>query len=1010
MADYLLHALWVHHAGLHLWIEQVDGHRVLTPGDLPSGAFCDDIQEALNGSRFSHRLHAILRTPKGRDVTLTIPTAAFAPEQAVQLLHRFEKHREVPLATGTEETSLRGSAQGTLAADIRWLIHAREGISEFARYGRVAIGMEHIDGQWWPQWQLADGLRERLWIADMMRACPGVLLANNTELEKDLSHDVTHWTVASLLAPLALEGRSTPWHDFTSALLHSEPVRRAGASVARRLVEWRETITSIAFTITVVVEEPDGPGLSEQTAALPDDLADAANDGETPAAISEEALTWPVRLRVRSDGDDGADVEPEYLDRASQHYVWEQRRRIAELAPELGEMGWTTTLTTAQLVDFVAVSAPRLNDAGIPVLLPRAWTIQETVASVHTSAPDVEQRHLGMDTIVNFDWRVSVGGEELSDEEMRRLVDSASGLVRVRGEWVRADSRVLRQVRTYINSLGTTGEAEIGTLRQLALESTAEAQPLQFRGTDWAAALVGGADAIPPAPERLSIPNEVRADLRPYQRRGVDWLAWMSFAGLGAVLADDMGLGKTLQLLAVLQLEKAAAHESPEAQKTREKGTEQNNVHAAIGPSLVMAPTSVVSNWVHEARRFTPELRVYQHHGSQRCRGEDFRRRIKNSDVVITSYGIAVRDASLLAEVQWDHVVLDEAQQIKNTGTRTSQAVRALPARHRIALTGTPVENRLEEMRALLDFCNPGILGSASFFRNHFARPIERAEDKALTDRLRCLTSPFILRRLKTDPAVIEDLPEKTEEVLRVPMTAEQAALYRAFVESITNELENPSKKGIARKGIILRALTRIKQICNHPAHYLGDGSPVTRRGRHRSGKVRALMELLEGAMMRGERTLIFTQYRAFGALLQPYLGEVMGQEVPFYHGGLTSSERDKLVEMFQSPGGPPAMIISLKAGGTGLNLTAANNVVHLDRWWNPAVENQATDRAYRIGQQKNVQVTKMITIGTLEESIQDILDGKVKLAGAVVGEGEGWITELSTDDLASLMNYRAEE
>ena len=449
-----------------------------------------------------------------------------------------------------------------------------------------------------------------------------------------------------------------------------------------------------------------------------------------------------------------------------------------------------------------------------------------------------------------------------------------------------------------------------------------------------------------------------------------------------------MGLGKTLQLLALLAVEH-----------------DRGQVEA---PTLVVAPTSVVGNWAKEAHRFVPSLRVLVHHGPDRLHGEALTEALATTDLMITSYGVVGRDFADLGGIEWDRVVLDEAQAIKNSATRSSKAVRSLPSRHRIALTGTPVENRLSEMRSILDFCNPGVLGSTSFFRNHFAKAIEREQDEVMTERLRRLTAPFILRRLKTDTAIIDDLPEKNEEIITVEMTPEQAALYKALVDNVQLQLEQ--RHGMARRGLVLATITRIKQICNHPAQYLGDGSAVTVKGRHRSGKVAELMRLLDHAIETDQRMLIFTQYKAFGDILVPYLSDRLGQQIPFLHGGVTKTGRDRMVADFQSPDGPRAMILSLKAGGTGLNLTAASMVVHLDRWWNPAVENQATDRAFRIGQERNVAVYKMITAGTLEESIQDILDGKTELAGAVIGEGEGWITELGPEQLAQLMSYRGRE
>ncbi|OOL30776.1 helicase, partial [Rhodococcus rhodochrous] len=376
---------------------------------------------------------------------------------------------------------------------------------------------------------------------------------------------------------------------------------------------------------------------------------------------------------------------------------------------------------------------------------------------------------------------------------------------------------------------------------------------------------------------------------------------------------------------------------------------------------------------------------------------------VADSDLVITTYALVARDVAPLRSLRWGRVVLDEAQHVKNAATAQSRATRAIPARHRVALTGTPVENRLEELRSILDFANPRLLGSPSTFRARFAVPIERERDAAAAARLRALTSPFVLRRVKTDPSVISDLPEKFEQTVRANLTAEQAALYRAVVDEMMRQIRD--KEGMARKGAVLAALTRLKQVCNHPAHYLGDGSGVLRRGRHRSGKLGLVEDIVESILADGEKALLFTQFREFGELIAPYLAERFDTTVPFLHGGVSKGRRDAMVAAFQGDGGPPMMLLSLKAGGTGLNLTAANHVVHLDRWWNPAVENQATDRAFRIGQRRDVQVRKLVCVGTLEERIDEMIAGKQELAELAVGAGENWITELSTEQLHSLLS-----
>lgn len=1026
MASFLLHAFWVQRSGLHLWIEQIEGHRIVVPDSVPHGTFPPVIEAFLGNASFRHRLQATLRTPKGREVSLTIPTAAYAPEQAVDFF-ACASFLDQPGAGGTAEQ------RAAIAPDLLWLERLYVGLTRFVAAGRVALAMSYEDEQWFPQWRLVEGLAERSWIAEMTAAAPGVLVVNNRRLVEDLVETLPHWIASARLAGMREEPRSAPRHEFVDALLHNRPLRRGGVGLVSRLNEWRESISKVDYQLVVIVEEP-GEGSPTRV-------------GDASAAL------WPVRLMLRVGTGAPAPLALSTLDEVALGQVYERREEILRLAPELGRGGrqdrpgsprdgdWDAFLSTEELVDFVGSAVPKLRRAGVAVMLPKSWTVAETRARLETrdvARPERGASRVGLDRIVEYDWKVSVDGVDLDEAEMEELVTAKSGLIRLRGRWVMADTAILGKVGEYMDrlramgvkrrrkeleakaarvemlrlsgdptlaveereledlrrryneeaqegSLEHAGEVSLAELRQLAIESAAD-EPVEFTGSSWYASLLGG--AVSRAPARVEIPDTVRATLRDYQRRGVDWLYWMSRNNLGAVLADDMGLGKTLQLLALLAVE---------------RGREE-----ASGPTLVVAPTSVVGNWAREAARFTPGLTVLVHHGPARARGYRLVHKARAAHLVITSYGVVSRDVQTLAAVAWDHVVLDEAQQIKNPSTRSAKAARALPARQRIALTGTPVENQLSEMRSILDFVNPGVLGSAQFFRNHFARPIERDGDEALIERLRRLTALFILRRLKTDPTIIDDLPEKDERVITVRMTREQAALYQAYVEDVKVRIAESS--GIARRGLVLASLTRIKQICNHPAHFLGDGSPITVNGVHRSGKVRELVRLLDDAVREGRRTLIFTQYRAFGDMLQPYLSDRLGCEVPFLHGGVPQAARDRMVADFQSPDGPPAMVLSLKAGGTGLNLTAASVVVHMDRWWNPAVENQATDRAFRIGQHKDVVVFKIITAGTLEESIKDILDGKTELAGAVIGEGEGWITELDPQDLARLMSYRDAE
>ncbi|GIH46856.1 intein C-terminal splicing region/intein N-terminal splicing region [Microbispora rosea] len=421
------------------------------------------------------------------------------------------------------------------------------------------------------------------------------------------------------------------------------------------------------------------------------------------------------------------------------------------------------------------------------------------------------------------------------------------------------------------------------------------------------------------------------------------------------------------------------------------------------GATLLVCPMSLLSNWQKEAARFAPSLDVYLHHGTGRLRGEELAGRVGEADLVLTTYGTALRDRDALARFTWARVVCDEAQAVKNAAARQAQAVRSLPARTRLALTGTPVENHLAELWSIMEFCNPGLLGSAKAFRDRYQEPIERRGDEAATAALKRATGPFVLRRLKTDKAIISDLPDKMEMKVWCTLTPEQASLYQAVVEDMMDRIAG--SEGIERRGNVLAAMTRLKQVCNHPAHLLKDGSRLSGR----SGKLARLEELAEEILSEGDKALVFTQYAEFGSMLQPYLAARLDRPVLWLHGGLPKKSRDALVERFQTENEPMIFLLSLKAAGTGLNLTAANHVVHVDRWWNPAVENQATDRAFRIGQTRNVQVRKFICAGTLEERIDEMIERKKALAESVVGTGEDWISALSTAELRELFRLSPE-
>ncbi len=434
-----------------------------------------------------------------------------------------------------------------------------------------------------------------------------------------------------------------------------------------------------------------------------------------------------------------------------------------------------------------------------------------------------------------------------------------------------------------------------------------------------------------------------------------------------------MGLGKTVQSLAFIQKEKKAG---------------------ARGPVLVVCPTTVVNNWLKEANFFTPGLKVMVHHGSGRNRMDGFLEAAKSHDIVISSYGLLHRDIGFMKKVKWSGIIMDEAQNIKNPEAKRSLAARSLDAGCRIALTGTPVENHVGDLWSIMEFLNPGLLGSREQFKRNFYRPIQLYGDEEAAARLKSATGPFILRRMKTDKDIISDLPEKMEIKDYCSLTKEQASLYKAVVDDMTEKISGA--EGISRKGLVLSAITRLKQICNHPAQFAGDNSSAAGR----SGKLQRLEEMLEETLELGERTLVFTQFARMGKILQKHLQDHFAREVFLLTGALDRKKRDSMVECFQNDGSAPHIfILSLKAGGTGLNLTRANNVIHYDRWWNPAVEDQATDRAYRIGQEKNVAVHKYIVAGTLEERIDEMIEKKTQIAGSVIGTGEKWLTELSNEE-----------
>jgi len=645
-------------------------------------------------------------------------------------------------------------------------------------------------------------------------------------------------------------------------------------------------------------------------------------------------------------------------------------------------------LDTEGAYHFLSTAAALLDEAGFGVLLPSWWDRRRKLGlalSAYTPVDGVVAKasRFGRNQLVEFRWELAVGDDTLTEDEIAALAATKAPLIRLRGQWVAVDPEQLRRGLEFLARTPTGRQTAAEILALAASHPDDVDTPLELtsvRADGWLGELLSGTAAQSLQP--LEPPPGLTATLRPYQQRGLSWLAFLSSLGLGSCLADDMGLGKTVQLLAMECLQR---HQDPD-----------------IGPTLLLCPMSLVGNWQREATKFAPRLRIYPHHGGARRHGDALRELLDDTDLVVTTYATATRDIDELAGYQWNRVVLDEAQAVKNSLSRAAKAVRRLDAAHRVALTGTPVENRLAELWSIMDFLNPGLLGSSELFRARYAIPVERYGQTEPAQRLRAITRPYLLRRLKTDPAIIDDLPEKIEIKQYCQLTVEQASLYQSVVDDMLEKIENT--EGIERRGNVLAAMAKLKQVCNHPAHLLHDRSPIGTR----SGKVIRLEEILEEILAEGDRVLCFTQFTEFAEMLMPHLAARFGQDVLYLHGGTPRTRRDEMVARFQSGDGPPIFLLSLKAGGTGLNLTAANHVVHLDRWWNPAVENQATDRAFRIGQKRTVQVRKFICTGTLEEKIDDMIEEKKALADLVVSDGEGWLTELSTRDLREVFALSA--
>ncbi|HEY3683250.1 MAG TPA: DEAD/DEAH box helicase [Streptosporangiaceae bacterium] len=1060
---YVAHGAW-HDGTLHLWAEDPAAYdtsrgravprphpyavaapdlpRVLAPlSELTGKGDAAELGVRLPGSTArpapSPDLVVAGRAARGapRLLPWRVPTLAFDPARARDVLAALTPGGpgDAPAREPRRAAAEGGGGRaGVLAgAELQYLAVVAEEAADLVRRGRMLPSLrraaEGDEARWRCVLTGADAERARALAAAMppvLRAVDGEpgsgdLIVAMLDAFADAS------VRARVTGPLAAGGRASgryadrwaraltgadarvravPGADAQAAFAPSTAGEARDAAEVRDAAEARDA-DELAEALEAwrgAAHAGDGPVRTFFRLVEPEFTTEPADDDADPAEALPEA-PWEVAIGLQATDDPSLVIPAEAVWRADpeelgaimtarpEETLLAGLGRAARLYDDLDEALRTATPSrvatdAAGAYRFLKEAAPLLAAAGFGVQLPR-WAgaaklgRRLTATTKSTTQQATVEQGFGRDEIVRFQWDLALGDTTIDADELLRLAALKVPLVRLRGQWVELDDRQLTAALEFLKHRRdgemTTGDALAITL----LDDEDDPLPLTGVTADGPLGdlLSGEAD------QRLTpvaTPAGLTGELRPYQRRGLAWLTFMSDLGLGTILADDMGLGKTVQTLGLVQAD-------------TDRG--------GAGATLLVCPMSLVGNWQREAERFTPGLRVYVHHGGQRAHGEELAAAVSGADLVVTTYGTVARDQEELAGFSWRRVVVDEAQAIKNARTRQARAVRALPAGHRLALTGTPVENHLTELWSIMEFANPGLLGPAEGFRRRFAKPIEADGDEDAAGRLRRATGPFVLRRLKTDKSIITDLPEKQEIKVWCNLTPEQASLYQATVDDMMARLEH--SEGIEYRGLVLATMAKLKQVCNHPAHFLKDGSRLAGR----SGKLARLDEIVDEIMEDGDKALCFTQYAEFGAALRPYLAARTGRPVLFLHGGLGKAQRDDLVAGFAETDEPAIFLLSLKAGGTGLNLTAASHVIHFDRWWNPAVEDQATDRAFRIGQRKNVQVRKFVCVGTLEERIDEMIERKKRLAERIVGTGEDWLTSLSTGELRDVIRLAPE-
>ena len=742
-----------------------------------------------------------------------------------------------------------------------------------------------------------------------------------------------------------------------------------------------ESVSTLPVRVALRLTEPDGDGETEWLL-------------ET-VIIGERGSHWTPAIRKRFDP--AEEVLPARWKEHAADIVEKQSEMASFLTSidvNLDDSFLSVPMLDAEVRNFIQQDLPLLQSFGFSIILP-AWlkSITESKMRIRTNASAQSYNSAtGLDEVLAFDWNFSLAGNSIDKASFEKLVNENREYIRSGDEWFHIDPLWLKKIKTLMDQ-ADAGEWTVKDLLfqelpeeivPLVNEEEDEEDPLfEFTMQKTLSSyveLLSEKKGLPSA----GISENLKAELRPYQEEGYDWLVFMRDNNFGAVLADDMGLGKTVQLITYLL--KVHARET------------------TIGPSLIICPTSVLGNWQKEIERFAPSLAIHTHYGPARFKDEDFIAHITETrpDVILTTYGTASQDGEMLAETEFTSITLDEAQNIKNMQTKQSRVIRKLHGQHHIALTGTPIENRLSELWAIFDFIHKGYFGNFRTFTDNFIIPIERDDLENAKQKLRAKIRPFLLRRTKSDPDLLLNLPKKLEQNEYCPLTTEQAALYESFLDETKFKLNTLT--GFEKKGLILTMLSRLKMLCNHPALFLKEPLSPASDMVSRSEKLRSIVSMSADIVDNGEQCIIFTQYIGMGKILQHCLSELHDIDVPFLTGSMPKGQRDRLVDSFQA-GEFPIFILSLRAGGTGLNLTAANHVLHADRWWNPAVENQATDRAYRIGQTKFVHVHKFVTIGTIEEKIDKMLVEKATLSADLIQSSQ-WLADLSDRELDDLLSF----